>query len=77
MANRIDQTADDGKPKGGDSATRPDSGLQRSVDEAVPASEKLPGRAAENPLSQQVKDTIDRRDPKPGSSTLQGGDEVQ
>ncbi|WP_027134578.1 hypothetical protein [Geminicoccus roseus] len=77
MANRIDQTADDGTSKGGGSGNRPDSGLQHSVDKAVPASEKLPDRAGENPLSQQVKDSADRRDPKPGSSTLQGGDEVQ
>ena len=77
MANRIDQTTSSGnaaagKGKGDGNA---DPGLEQSVDRAVPDAEKLPGRGAENPITQQVEKAVDERQPKPGPSTLQGNDQ--
>jgi hypothetical protein len=77
MANRIDQNADAARAQRGQGNGNADPGLQRSVDKAVPEDEKLPNRAGENPLSQQVKKSTERRDPEPGDSTLQGGDTVR
>ena len=50
-----------------------DEPLARSVDEAVPAAERLPTGADENPISEQVEEAGRERMPRPGSSTLQGG----
>jgi hypothetical protein len=77
MANRIDQNADDARPQQRQGIGNADPGLQRSVDKAVPGGEKLPARAGENPVSQQVKKSTEQRDPQPGESTLQGGDTVE
>ena len=50
-----------------------DEPLARSVDEAVPAAERLPTGADENPISEQVEEAGRERMSPPGSSTLQGG----
>ena len=49
-----------------------EAALQRSVDRAVPDAEKLPGKASENPISQQVRESADKTHPKPGEETLKG-----
>lgn len=77
MANRIDQNGDDVLAQQQQGIGNADPALQRSVDKAVPGDEKLPDRAGENPVSQQVKKSTEQRDPQPGDSTLQGGDTVQ
>jgi hypothetical protein len=81
MANRIDQSV------GTNAAQQPggaagkdgnaDPGLRQAVERAVPAAEKLPDRGAGNPITRQVEDVVEERDPKPGPSTLQGGDKVE
>ncbi|WP_159714727.1 hypothetical protein [Geminicoccus flavidas] len=77
MTNRIDQTtgssASAERPGKGDGNADP--GLEQAVDRAVPDAEKLPGRGAENPITQQVEKAVDERQPRPGPSTLQGNDQ--
>jgi hypothetical protein len=82
MANRIDQNAGSGstpqRPGGAaDQDGNADPGLRQAVERAVPAAEKLPGRGADNPITRQVEDAVDERDPKPGRSPLQGGDQPE
>ena len=59
------QAAEDAAPS--------DGPLARSVDEGVPAAERLPSGPDENPISEQVEAPGRERMPRPGSSTLQGG----
>ena len=54
-------------------ASEADGPLARSVEEAVPAAERLPTGPDENPISEQVEEAGRERMPRPGSSTLQGG----
>lgn len=50
--------------------------LARSVERAVPLAERLPDAADENPISEQVERAGRERKPRPGASTLQGGEKV-
>ena len=68
-----------GPPGGGADEARPptqEPSLQRSIDEAVPAAERLPSGAEENPLSEHVQDAAEEPTPRPGPSTFEGGDQV-
>ena len=53
-----------------------DAPLRRSVEQAVPAAERLPTAADENPISERVREAGEEPLPTPGSSTLQGGNSV-
>lgn len=53
-----------------------DRPLQRNVDGTVPAAERLPERADENPVSRQVREHSRGDRDGPGPSTLEGGDDV-
>lgn len=55
-------------------ASEADESLARSVEEAVPVAERLPSGFDENPISEQVEDAGREGMPRPGSSTLQGGE---
>ena len=57
-------------------AVRGDNGLQESVDASVPKSERLPGGAEENPLSEHVEEIAKGRRSKPGATTFEGGDRL-
>ena len=50
--------------------------LQQSVDRAVPVAERLPSGAAENPLSEHLREEAEGRPSGPGMSTLEGGNKV-
>lgn len=77
MMNPTDRRASEASTEPQDKDGHADPGLQDNVDRSVPDQEKLPDRAGENPISQQVKETIERRTPKPGSATFKGGDKVE
>ena len=49
-----------------------EEGLQKSVDKAVPAAEKLPGSFDDNPISQHVQDAADKVKSKPGDASRSG-----
>ncbi|MDX6751742.1 hypothetical protein SH611_18200 [Geminicoccaceae bacterium 1502E] len=51
--------------------------LRQSLEKAVPQPEQLPEGPDENPLSQQVRESTKKRQPGPGQSTFEGGDEVE
>lgn len=63
----------DGKPDD----PRGNPKLRESVEKAVPQPEKLPRGPDENPLSEQVRETTEKRQPGPGRTTFEGGDEVE
>ena len=50
--------------------------LQRSVDAAVPPTEILAERAAENPVSQRVESAAKDKGRRKKATTLEGGDRV-
>ena len=58
-------------------ASPADEPLQASVDNAVPIAERLPDRADENPISEHVERIAQRQVPLPGSTIVEGGDELR
>lgn len=75
-AAKRDPDATDQRPVPG-SARPKEEALQRSVDQAVPDAEQLPGRADDNPISERVHDAAEGKKPRADRSTLQGGNEVE
>jgi hypothetical protein len=58
-------------------AARDDNPLSRSFQEAVLETEQLPSGAAENPLSERVREAAKNQKPNAARSTLKGGDKVE
>ncbi|MFO1046401.1 MAG: DUF2934 domain-containing protein [Geminicoccaceae bacterium] len=67
-----------GRPEGRQEAYRAqaEAELQASVDAAVPAGERLPAGAEENPLSEHVESIAEGAKSGPGRSSFAGGDKV-
>ena len=57
-------------------AARAEEGLRESVDAAVPPAERLPRAAGENPASGHVAGVAAGEAPRPGVTTLEGGDRL-
>jgi hypothetical protein len=58
-------------------AAKADDRLQAAVDASLPKSERLPGGADENPLSEHVKEIAEGQRSQPGATTFEGGDRVE
>lgn len=67
-----------GRPEGREAAYRAqaETELQASINAAVPEEERLPGGAAENPLSEHIESIAEGAESGPGRNSLAGGDKL-